>query len=112
MDTSDVYPDLFGDALSYSSQRMAQFASLVTAAATVEARRKTQRNAAKATRSERALHHHRVAPAAVAIGDARQTADRDEVEFLVQRQRCAIVGVNIADHLAEAGRGAGINQLL
>ena len=42
MDTSDVYPDLFGDALSYSSQRLAQLASLVTAAATVEARRKAR----------------------------------------------------------------------
>ena len=55
MDTSDVYPDLFGDALSYSSQRLAQLVSLVTAAATVEARRKAQRNAAKTIRSERAL---------------------------------------------------------
>jgi hypothetical protein len=55
MDTSDVYPDLFGDALSYSSQRLAQLVSLVTAAATVEARRKTQRNAAKTIRGERAL---------------------------------------------------------
>jgi hypothetical protein len=55
MDTSDVYPDVFGDALSYSSQRLAQLASLVTAAATVEARRKAQRNAAKTIRSERAL---------------------------------------------------------
>jgi hypothetical protein len=55
MDTSDVYPDLFGDALSHSSQRLAQLASLVTAAATVEARRKTQRNAAKTIRGERAL---------------------------------------------------------
>jgi hypothetical protein len=55
MDTSDIYPDLFGDALSYSSQRMAQLASLVTAAATVEARRKAQRNAAKTIRSERVL---------------------------------------------------------
>ncbi len=55
MDTSDVYPDLFGDALSYSSQRLAQLASLVTAAATVEARRKAQRNAAKTIRSERAM---------------------------------------------------------
>jgi hypothetical protein len=55
MDTSDVYPDLFGDALSYSSQRLAQLASLVTAAATVEARRKAQRNATKTARSERAL---------------------------------------------------------
>ncbi len=55
MDASDVYPDLFGDALSYSSQRMAQLASLVTAAATVEARRKARRNAAKTIRSEREL---------------------------------------------------------
>ena len=55
MDTSDVYSDLFGDALSYSSQRMAQLVSLVTAGATVEARRRAQRNAAKTIRSERAL---------------------------------------------------------
>ena len=55
MDTSDVYPDLFGDALSYSSQRMAQLASLFTAAATVEARRKARRNATKTIRSERDL---------------------------------------------------------
>ena len=59
MDTSDVYPDLFGDALSYSSQRMAQLVSLVTAGATVEARRKAQRNAAKTIRSERALRELR-----------------------------------------------------
>jgi hypothetical protein len=54
MDTSDAYPDLSGDALSYSSQRLAQLASLVTAAATVEARRRAQSNAAKIIRSERA----------------------------------------------------------
>ena len=59
MDTSDVYPDLLGDALSYSSQRLAQLASLVTAAATVEARRKAQRNAAKTIRSERAMRELR-----------------------------------------------------
>ena len=55
MDTSDVYPDLFGDALRYSSQRLAQLASLLTAAATVEAGRKAQRNAAKSVHSEQAL---------------------------------------------------------
>jgi hypothetical protein len=59
MDTSDVYPDLFGDALSISSQRLAQLASLLTAAATVEARRKAQRNAAKTIRSEQALRELR-----------------------------------------------------
>ena len=55
MDTSDVYPDVVGDALSYSSQRLAQLASLVTAAATVEARRRAQASAARAARDERAL---------------------------------------------------------
>jgi hypothetical protein len=55
MNTSDVYPDLFGDALSYSSQRLAQLTSLVTAGATAGARRRAQRNAAKTIRSERAL---------------------------------------------------------
>jgi hypothetical protein len=55
METSDVYPEPFGEALSYSSQRMAQLASLVTAGATVQARRRAQRNAAKTARSERAL---------------------------------------------------------
>jgi hypothetical protein len=59
MNTPDVYPDLFGDALSYSSQRLAQLVSLVTAGATVEARRKAQRNAAKITHSERALRELR-----------------------------------------------------
>jgi hypothetical protein len=40
MDTSDVYPDVLGEALSYSSQRLAQLGSLVTAGSTVQARRK------------------------------------------------------------------------
>lgn len=55
MDTSDVYPDVLGDALSYSSQRLAQLGSLVTAGATVEARRRTQAHATRAARDERAL---------------------------------------------------------
>ena len=42
MDTSDIYPDVLGDALSYSSQRLAQLGSLVTAGVTVEARRRAQ----------------------------------------------------------------------
>ena len=50
MDTSDVYPDVLGDALSYSSQRLAQLGSLVTAGATVEARRRAQATAARAAR--------------------------------------------------------------
>jgi hypothetical protein len=56
MDTSDVYPDVLGDALSYSSQRLAQLGSLVTAGVTVEARRRAQKNVENAARSERALN--------------------------------------------------------
>jgi hypothetical protein len=78
MDASDVYPDLFGDALSYSSQRMAQLASLVTAAATVEARRKTRRNAAKTIRSERDLRElHDQERAAYQLARAGWAAARD-----------------------------------
>src|SRR6185437_6080051 len=78
MYASDVYPDLFGDALSYSSQRMAQLASLVTAAATVEARRKTQRNAAKTIRSERELRElHDQEHAAYQLARAGWAAARD-----------------------------------
>jgi hypothetical protein len=55
MDTSDVYPDVLGDALSHSSQRLAQLGSLVTAGATVEARRRAQAHAARAAQDERAL---------------------------------------------------------
>src|SRR5262245_48566812 len=55
MDTPDVYPDVLGDALSYSSQRLAQLGSLVTAAATMEVRRRAQANAESAARSQREL---------------------------------------------------------
>ncbi len=55
MDTSDIYPDVLGDALSHSSQRLAQLGSLVTAGVTVEARRRAQATAARAAGDERAL---------------------------------------------------------
>ena len=55
MDTPDVYPDVLGDALSFSSQRAAQLGSLVTAGATVEAQRQARATAARAARDERAL---------------------------------------------------------
>jgi hypothetical protein len=55
MDTPDVYPDALGDALSHSSQRLAQLASLVTAAATMQVRRKAQATAANAARNQRQL---------------------------------------------------------
>jgi hypothetical protein len=55
MDTSEVYPDVLGDALSFSSQRLAQLGSLVTAGVTVVARRRAEAAAARAVRDERAL---------------------------------------------------------
>ena len=55
MDAADVYPDVLGDALSFSSQRAAQLGSLVTAGATVEAHRRARATAARAARDERAL---------------------------------------------------------
>ena len=55
MDTPDVYPDVLGDALSFSSQRVAQLGSLVTAGATVEAQRRARASAARGARDERAL---------------------------------------------------------
>jgi hypothetical protein len=55
MDTPDVYPDALGDALSHSSQRLAQLASLITAAATMQVRRRAQAAAANAARNQRQL---------------------------------------------------------
>jgi hypothetical protein len=55
MDPSNVYPDVLGEALSHSSQRLAQLASLVTGGAMLEARRRAQRNAAKMVRKQREL---------------------------------------------------------
>jgi hypothetical protein len=55
MDAADVYPDVLGDALSFSSQRAAQLGSLVTAGATVEVHRRARATAARAARDERAL---------------------------------------------------------
>jgi hypothetical protein len=55
MDPSDVHPDLLGDALSHSGQRLAQLGSLLTSWAMVAARRAEQRNAVKAARDAREL---------------------------------------------------------
>jgi hypothetical protein len=55
MDSPDVYPDALGDALSHSSQRLAQLGSLVTAGATMQIRRRAQATAANAARSQREL---------------------------------------------------------
>jgi hypothetical protein len=86
MDTSEVYPDVLGDALSFSSQRLAQLGSLVTAGATVVARRRAEAAAARAVRDERALavlrERERVAWQAARAGwtpahDARWLAQAD-----------------------------------
>jgi hypothetical protein len=55
MDSADVYPDALGDALSHSSQRLAQLGSLITAAATMQIRRRAQATAANAARSQQDL---------------------------------------------------------
>ena len=55
MDSPDVYPDALGDALSHSSQRLAQLGSLITAAATMQIRRRAQVHAANAARNQREL---------------------------------------------------------
>jgi hypothetical protein len=55
VDTSEVYPDVLGDALSFSSQRLAQLGSLVTAGVTAAARRRADAAAARAVRDEREL---------------------------------------------------------
>ena len=55
MDTPDVYPDALGDALSHSSQRFAQLASLITDATTMQIRRRAQVHAANAARNQREL---------------------------------------------------------
>ena len=52
MDPSAHHPEPFGEALSYSSQRAAQFISLVAAAAEVAARRKAVRAAREAARDQ------------------------------------------------------------
>ncbi|OKO87271.1 hypothetical protein AC630_00655 [Bradyrhizobium sp. AS23.2] len=46
----------------------------------------------------------------MAVGDTAQQTGAREAKFLVQRQRGRVVGIDIADHLAEAGRGTSIDQ--
>ena len=52
MDTAEVYSDVLSDAVSHSSQRLAQLGSLIMAAATMEVRRRARANALKAARDE------------------------------------------------------------
>lgn len=55
MDPSEVYPELLGQALSNSSQRLAQMGSLLASWAVVEARRKERRSDAEQAQSQREL---------------------------------------------------------
>ena len=79
MDPSDVHPDLLGEALSQSGQRLAQMASLLTSWAMVEARRRERHNAALAARSEqehRELHAQEQAARQLARAGWAPAADR------------------------------------
>lgn len=102
MDMPDVYPDVLGDAVSHSSQRLAQLGSLVTAAATMEVRRRGQANALKAARDERelrALREQELAAQQLARAewapaqDARWLAQAD----LVQAMRVWAAAAGCAD---------------
>jgi hypothetical protein len=55
MEPNEVHPDLIGEALSHSGQRLAQLGSLLTSWAMVEARRAERRHAATAARSQEEL---------------------------------------------------------
>ena len=55
MDSPDIYPDALGDALSHSSQRLAQLGFLITAAAAMQIRRRAQAKATNAARSQQEL---------------------------------------------------------
>ena len=59
---------------------------------------------------ERALDHRRVRPVAELVADRGQIADLAEAERLVQSERGAVGRVDIADHLPEARRRAGVDQ--
>jgi hypothetical protein len=86
MDPSAHHPDPFGEALSHSSQKAAQFISMVAAAAEIAARRNAIRAAREAARSEqqrRALQEQERAARAAARArwapahDARWLAQAD-----------------------------------
>jgi hypothetical protein len=55
MDPREAHPDLLGEAMSHSGQRLAQLGSLFTSWAMVEARRAERRNAAATARTEQEL---------------------------------------------------------
>ena len=59
MDPSEMHPDLLGEALSQSGQKLAQLGSLLASWATVQARRTERRAAAAAAQSEQQLRELR-----------------------------------------------------
>jgi hypothetical protein len=79
MEPNEVHPDLLGEALSHSGQRLAQLGSLLTSWAMVEARRAERRHAATAARSEdelRALREQERAAYQLARAGWAQSQDR------------------------------------
>ena len=112
MDPSDVYPDLLGQAVSHSSQRLAQMGSLLASWAVVEARRKERRNAAKAARSQHELQTlreqeraaYKLAQAGWApAGDRQWLAEAD----LIQTARAWSAAAAYADAAPDAASAAG-----
>lgn len=63
-------------------------------------------------RTERALNHNTVCPTAVAIGDSAQQTDANEIEPFAQHERSSVLGVDIANHLPEAGGGTSVDQVV
>jgi hypothetical protein len=79
MEPNEVHPDLLGEALGHSGQRLAQLGSLLASWAMVEARRAERRNAAAAARSEgelRALRDQERAAYQLARAGWAPTQDR------------------------------------
>jgi hypothetical protein len=108
MDASEVYPDVLGDAVSHSSQRLTQLGSLVTAAATMEVRRRAQVAALKAARSEQELkvlrEQERVARQAARAG----WAPAHDSRWLAQADLLQVAGVwGAAAAYADADAAAG-----
>ena len=60
--------------------------------------------------AKRALQQHCVGPPAEAEGDRFQHAGALEAVGFVQAERGRVVAVDVADHLAVAGGGAGLDQ--
>jgi len=93
MNASEVYPDVLGDAVSYSSQRLAQLGSLVTAAGTMEVRRRAQTSALKAARGEHGLRVLREQERAARRAARVRWAPAYDARWLAQADLLQVAGV-------------------